>query len=212
MRIKLIIATVIVFAITCAVSGIWLFVRYGADARAVWYRINTIGPLKVDHVADGDTISIIPRFGRKLSVRLLGINTKEIEHKGRNIKEECWGPEAARYVTKLAEDMIASLEFDSLKPVTEDHDRLIGYIYLYPGYWSYWLGMNRVDLNLHLIETGYAEEWLYDGTYTRADEFLQAERDAKQKNIGGWKACPDFKKHPRPGSTPRGKKKRHSDD
>jgi endonuclease YncB( thermonuclease family) len=215
MKIKLIIGCVVAFGLSCAALGIWTFVKYGNDAQALWYRVNTLGPLAIDHVADGDTISIIPRFGKKLSVRLLGINTKEIEHKGRNIKEECWGPEAALYVSQLAENKIAYLDFDSLKPITEDHDRLIGYVYLYSGYWSYWFGWfgwNAIDLNLHLIETGYAEEWLYDGTYTRADEFLAAEKAAKAKNIGGWKACADFKKHPRKEDRPPRKKRRRGDD
>jgi endonuclease YncB( thermonuclease family) len=207
MRTKLIAICVIVCALACTIGGAWLYHRYSDDMEAIVYRIKTIGPLTVHHVADGDSITINPLFGKRLAVRLLGINTKELEHKNRRITEECFGKEALAYVTKLVENKVVSLEFDPKKSVSEDHDRLLGYVYVYPGYWSYWFGWGAIDLNLHLIETGYAEEWLYQGSYTRAAEFLAAERKAKAENVGGWKACADFKKHPRPNASSRKKKK-----
>lgn len=206
---------IVALVLAVVAAGAITFHIYEDEFTDVVYRIKTTGPLAVHHVADGDTVILVPRFGKPVSVRLLGINTKEIEHKGRNIQVECYGPEAARYVTKLAEGKVASLTFDPLKSVTEDHDRLLGYIRIYNGYFAYWfdvLGVGGIDLNLHLIQTGFAEEWLYQGRYSRADEFLAAEQKAKAENVGGWKACKDFKKHPRPGSVPRAKRKRHSED
>ncbi|MBP9758040.1 MAG: thermonuclease family protein [Candidatus Pacebacteria bacterium] len=207
MRTKLIAISVIVCALALTITGALLYHRYSGNVEAIMYRLRTTGPLTVHHTADGDTITINPRFGKPLSVRLLGINTPELEHKNRRVEEECFGKEAAAYVTKLVEDKVVSLDFDPLKSVSEDHDRLLGYIYVYPGYWSYWFGWGSIDLNLHLIEKGYAEEWLYQSRYTRASEFLAAEQKAKAENVGGWKACPDFKKHPRTPARKKGKKR-----
>lgn len=209
---KLIAISVVVCTLLVAVSGAWMYHRYSGNAQNLWFRAITTGPLTLDHVADGDTISINPWFGKSMSVRLLGINTKELEHKNRNIEEECYGREAADYVANLAKDKVVSIDYDPLKSVSEDHDRLLGYIYLYPGYWSYWFGWGSIDLNLHLIEKGFAEEWQYQGRYSRGAEFLAAEAKAKAANIGGWKACPDFKKHPRTPAKKKGKKRvKHED-
>ncbi len=207
MRTKWMAIAALVSAVALIILGAWLYHRYNGNVEEILYRIRTTGPMTVHRVSDGDTIALNPQFGKPLSVRLLGINTPELEHKNRRIEEECYGKKAADYVTALTEGKIISLEFDSKKSVSEDHGRLLGYIYLYPGIWSYWFGWGSIDLNLHLIEEGYAEEWLYQSRYTRASEFLAAEQKAKAENVGGWKACPDFKKHPRTPAKKKGNKR-----
>ncbi len=199
---------VLALVLALVAAGAVLFHLHEDRVESVMYRIKTTGPLSVVSVADGDTIKISPRFGKNLDVRLLGINAKELSHPGLRVQEECYGKEAREYVRKIALGKWAYLAFDPLKSVSEDHDRLLGYIYLYDGAWSYLFGFGGVDLNLDLVKKGYAEEWLYQGTYSRADEFLRAERVAQSQEIGGWKACADFKKHPRAGSSKRSKKKR----
>ena len=188
---------VCLIAIVLISIGAWTYARYQNNIHDIVQRAKAFGPLKVHHVADGDSIVVVPRFGsKKPEVRLLGLNTKELEHKGLRITAECWGSEAFEYVKKIVEGKIVGLEFDPLKNVTDGHDRLLAYVHVYDGYRSFFFGRG-LDLNKHLIESGYAEEWLYQGPYTRANEFLEAETLARRSNVGGWAACPDFKKHPR---------------
>jgi micrococcal nuclease len=152
------------------------------------------GPLQVERDVDGDTIRVFTHCGTKgKAVRLLGINTPETHdpHKG----VECYGPEAAEYARKLLEGKVAHLVFDDDKGVTDDHERLLAYVYLYGGYWSYIFG-SGTEMNLEMIQKGYAEEWTYRGRYARQVEYRAAEAKAKAAKVGGWAQCADFKKHP----------------
>ena len=184
-------------ALVSFVSGGILYARFQGNMRTLSERLNTLGPLKVHAIADGDTLSVLPRFGKPRTVRLLGINTPEIAHPGLRIKEECHGQEARDFVRKIAQGRYATLEYDSAKGMFEDKGRLLAYVFIYESYLGAVFGFGSIDLNKHLLEVGLAEEWLYKGSYRRADEFLAAETAAREAGIGAWASCPDFKRHPR---------------
>ena len=64
---------------------------------------------EVVHVVDGDTLDILKR-GEKVRVRLIGINSPESVDPRRPV--ECFGKEASRYASSLADGKFVTLELD----------------------------------------------------------------------------------------------------
>lgn len=178
-------------------TGAVLYATYEREVTAVstWARVS--GPLDVLSAADGDTIHIADRLGKRWTVRLRGPNTPETKSVRGRGGAECYGPEAAAETKRLIEEYpIARIRFESGKRMTDDYRRLVAYVHLYGGSISQILHWGGIDLNLHLIRQGFAEHWAYEGRYSRYDEFEAAEKAAREENLGGWKTCgAAFKKH-----------------
>lgn len=124
------------------------------------------GLVKVSRVIDGDTIEI--EGGEK--VRYLGVNTPES-----TTKKECFGHEAAVRNRELVEGKVVRLERGKLD--REKYGRLIRYVYV-----------DGKLVNLELIREGYAFAYMVKGM-NRADEFENAEREARDARRGMWKSC-----------------------
>ena len=146
MRLKPLIYGIV--AVALVIGGAIGYAHYEQDLSDLNDRLRTTGPLAVHHVADGDSFTVVTHWGKNLAVRMLGVNAKELAHKGRRITEECWGPEAAKYMEKLLKGKIVTVEFDKMKTVTDDHDRILVYAYAYGGYWSYLFGIFGSRLSL----------------------------------------------------------------
>ena len=185
-------------ALVSCISGGILFARFQGNMRTISERINALGPLRVASIADGDTISVVPHFGKPRTVRLLGINTPEVAHAGLRIQEQCYGKEARDFVRATATGKYARLDFDPAKGTFEDKGRLLAYVHIYDSYLFALLDIGGIDLNKTLLEKGFAEEWMYKGRYRRADEFLATEATARESGTGAWGTCTDFKRHSRP--------------
>ena len=115
----------------------------------------------VTNVIDGDTLEI--ETGE--NVRLLGINSPETnEHYYREAKD---------YLAKLVEGKNVKLEKSS-----EDKDRygrLLRYVFV---------GENFV--NVDMIKEGYATVYIVNPDEKYYLEFKEAEKEAKEKNLGLW--------------------------
>lgn len=107
---------------------------------------------KLNRVVDGDTVDLIIDLGFNVSLkerfRLLGINAPEVRG-----PEKVRGKEATAALQKLIEDtpeLIVRTEKDSKGKY---------------GRWLCWLisrdGISEVNLNLQLVEMGFAEEVEY---------------------------------------------------
>lgn len=121
-------------------------------------------------VIDGDTIEV---EGKK-KVRYIGINTPEL-HDPRK-KVECFGKEAAIMNSDLVEGKEVRLEKDISE--TDRYGRLLRYVYI-----------GDLFVNDYLIRQGYAYVSSYPPDVKFAQQFKEAEKEARENNRGLWNSC-----------------------
>ncbi len=124
-------------------------------------------------IVDGDTIDVLVE-NQTVRVRLLGINSPESVDPRRPV--ECFGKEASRYLKNILGNSIVRLEKDRDKPDTDEYGRWLRYVY-----------MNDMFINKDMIANGYAYEYTYHNEqYQFQDEFNDAEKSARESQIGLW--------------------------
>ena len=133
--------------------------------------VNDFGP--VVRVIDGDTLAI-KLNGREERVRLLGINAPEtVDPK---MPVQCFGPEASNRAKDLLTGQTVRLELDPSQGRYDKYGRLLAYVWLADG----------TNVNLKMIQDGYAYEYTYDLPYKYQAEFKTAEFAARTANRGLW--------------------------
>lgn len=131
----------------------------------------------VTHVYDGDTVVL--ESGQR--VRLLGVNTPEIESRHR--QSESGGVAAKEWLQKQLQGKKAYLEFDEEK---HDHyKRLLAHIFLPDG----------KHLNLALVENGLAIANIIPPNIRYADMLINAQQQAEKQKFGLW-SMPDYQAYP----------------
>lgn len=119
-------------------------------------------------VADGDTLTL--QNGTK--VRLLDINTPEIDHKGS--KSEPYAREAAEKLRQMVDGKYITIE---MGPKEQDrYGRLLGHVYLPDGGW----------VNGTLVREGYAHVYTFADNAHYPNELLVYENQARQARKGLW--------------------------
>jgi micrococcal nuclease len=126
--------------------------------------------VKVVRVVDGDTIEI---EGNK-KIRLIGVNAPESV--APNKKIACFGHEASNFTKEQLEGKLVKLEKDVSE--TDKYGRLLRYVHL-----------GGVLFNEELVKNGYAQASTYPPDVKYKDRFLDAQRFARDNNLGLWKAC-----------------------
>ena len=129
----------------------------------------------VEHVVDGDTIDVMID-NQKTPIRLIGINAPE-KYAGKD--PECFAGEAYQYVKQRIEDRQIVLVADISQENKDKYERLLRYVLLPDG----------TNLNLELIEKGYAREYTYKVPYQYQQEFRSAQETAKKQAVGLWTSC-----------------------
>ncbi len=131
---------------------------------------------KVMKVSDGDTVVISPiEGGAFFKCRLYGIDapeTPKVSKRGRVIKPgQPYGEEAAKELKKLILGEIVTVTTTGAKTYNREVCRI------YRG------GM---DVNLEMVKRGYA--WAYTHYLKRpyASEYIEAEKEAREKHRGLW--------------------------
>ena len=140
----------------------------------------------VTSAADGDTVDIEYQNGSTDTVRLLGVDTPEVnvenspgEFEGvpsTQEGEDCLrsaGEEASQFTKDTLVGKTVTLKFDSQSDRRGDYGRLLAYIYV-----------NGENFNLDLIEQGHAR--VYDSTFSQSDTFYSAETTAQNNQVGLW--------------------------
>ncbi|MFT7414296.1 MAG: micrococcal nuclease, partial [Methylophagaceae bacterium] len=122
----------------------------------------------VAKVYDGDTITL--KNGER--VRLLGINTPEIESRYR--QGESGGQTAKRWLQEKLNSGVVFLECDTQQ--RDKYKRLLAHLFLESG----------EHLNIELVEAGLATLSIIPPNLKYIDEFKQAEFDAQTKDRGIW--------------------------
>jgi len=124
----------------------------------------------VIRVIDGDTIEIEGGY----KVRYIGIDTPETVHPSKPV--ECFGIEASNKNKELVEGKRVRLEKDVSE--TDKYGRLLRYI---------WVG--DVFVNDYLVRQGYAYAYTYPPDIKYSEQFVEAQREAKENSRGLWASC-----------------------
>ncbi len=153
------------------------------------------GPAEVTRVSDGDTIAVM-LGGREEKVRLTGIDTPEtfasskldrdVEASPLNREEmRSLGKEATAYAKDLMEGQDVYLELDAEE--RDRYGRLLAYVYtLEPGGdWTF-ENENFEQVNLELVEAGWADPLTVPPNVKYAEFYTEAARLARQQNRGIW--------------------------
>jgi micrococcal nuclease len=131
------------------------------------------GYVAVTRVLDGDTIEV-ERNGKKESIRLIGIDTDELEKD--RVDPESYAWQATTFAFGLLEpDPQVKLEFD--KEREDKYDRTLAYAYLPDG---------RM-LNKEVIANGWARTLSIAPNTRHAKDFAELEAKAREAGIGRWK-------------------------
>ena len=123
---------------------------------------------KVKKVYDGDTVLLAD--GRK--IRLLGINTPEIEHS--NQAEQAGGDVARKWLMQKLLGTTIRLEFDQEK--RDKYKRYLAHIFTKQG----------VHINHELVRLGFASTNIFPPNLKYVPELLAAQQVAEVKQLGIW--------------------------
>ena len=122
---------------------------------------------------DGDTAKF-NMDGEQITVKFLGINTKETVHP--EIGEEEWGKEASDFSKdKLENATKIELEFDSSANEKDKYDRYLA-----------WIWVDDELLQNLLVQNGLAETYMLQNNYKYAGMLQESEEIAKNSKLGIW--------------------------
>lgn len=133
------------------------------------------GLYSVSRFVDGDTI-VVDMNGRQETIRMIGVDTPETHHPNRPV--QCYGSAASAYTKNLIGKQRVRLEADPTNQNRDRYDRLLRYVYLPDG---------RLVAR-ELIASGHGFAYT-SFPFQKADEFIQAEQEAKQASRGLWGNC-----------------------
>ena len=129
---------------------------------------------KVVSVIDGDTIDVSIR-GAIERVRLLAIDTPETKDPRKPV--QCFGIEATKKLQSLLSGNFVKLIDDRSQGNRDKYQRLLRYVYV-----------GRLFVNAEMVKQGYAFSYKeYPTKYL--EQFNILEQQAREKNLGLWKAC-----------------------
>ncbi|MDX1658630.1 MAG: thermonuclease family protein [Nitriliruptorales bacterium] len=128
----------------------------------------------IERIVDGDTLYVADLEER---VRLIGIDAPETQHPDQGV--ECFGREASAHLGELVPPGTeVRVVFDVER--VDRYDRPLGYLY-------------RTDddlfVNLAMVADGYAMAYTVPPNVEHAEEFVAAQRDAREAGRGLWSAC-----------------------
>jgi micrococcal nuclease len=140
------------------------------------------GAAVVVAIVDGDTIDVTVG-GREERVRLIGIDTPEIEHPAFGDRPanatECFGDEAEGYTgALLTAGSGVRLERDVV--ARDDYGRLLAYVYR---------STDDAFVNYEIVRHGFAQPLTIAPNTKFADLFVEAARSAERDDVGLWASC-----------------------
>jgi micrococcal nuclease len=160
---------VVVIGLTCY----WISARSDDEAGT------SAGRGTVYSVADGDTLTVLSD-GRKVKIRVLGIDAPEIAHGAE--PADCGGPQAAAAASTMLP--VGSPVTWATDPISDQKD-------VYGRVLAYVATSDIPDVGLALIEQGLVEAWVPSGEPhpTRWGGYIAAQRTAHDGDVGSWAAC-----------------------
>lgn len=131
------------------------------------------GEYQVEKVVDGDTVHL----NDGIKVRLIGVDAPE--KTGGLRDRECFGDEATQFVEEAISGKQVTLYGDSSQDSVDKYNRTLGYIFFEQG-------GDQINLGQYIIESGYANQYAYDGRYFFIDEYKAAQKEAASLGRGLW--------------------------
>jgi endonuclease YncB( thermonuclease family) len=130
--------------------------------------------LRIDHVADGDTVDLTN--GAK--VRLVQIDTPEVY-----FSPECYGEQASAITKRLLPTGTpVRLTVEPATDRVDEYGRLLRYVTRVS---------DGLNVNVYLVRVGAAAPYFYDGGRGRYAALLdRLARQARARHLGLWGACP----------------------
>ncbi|MDD1627205.1 MAG: thermonuclease family protein [Methylococcaceae bacterium] len=141
--------------------------RFHPEAKTVTIKPG-YGFYRVKTVYDGDTVVL--EDGRK--IRLLGINTPEVQHKDK--MAEAGGEDAKAWLVNKLQHARVRLEFDFEK--TDKYGRTLAHLFT----------EKKEHINLSLVNAGLATTSIYPPNLLYVNELLASENKAEQDKLGIW--------------------------
>ncbi len=142
--------------------------RFNPDAKIIAVKPG-YGFYNVKKVYDGDTVEL--GDGRK--IRLLGINTPEIQHKDK--MAEAGGEEAKAWLNNKLQGIRVRLEFDVEK--TDKYGRILAHLFT----------EKKEHINVSLVKEGLASISIYPPNLLYVNELVAAGNKAEQAKSGIWR-------------------------
>lgn len=133
------------------------------------------GTYNIVEFEDGDTITINMN-GTHERVRFIGVDTPETQDPRKPV--QCFGKAASRFTKELIGNQPVRLELDPLSSNRDRYDRLLRYVYLPDG---------RL-VQAEIIKQGYGFAYT-SFPFTKSDEFISYQRQAKEQYKGLWSSC-----------------------
>lgn len=127
----------------------------------------------VETVIDGDTF-IASRNGETKTVRLIGVNTPEVDSP--YTSTECYGNEASAFLKDGIEGEHVTLLADPSQDDVDIYGRSLRYASLEDG----------IDVGAIIIYGGFSKEYTYDTEYYNQSTYRELEADAKDNKRGIW--------------------------
>jgi len=142
---------------------------------------------EVVKVVDGDTVWVRCENGSLYKIRILGIDTPEINHRNNPYEYytydgtpitnttylKLWGYRAKEYVENKLKGKEVIVVFDRMSPKRDRYNRYLAYIFV-----------DGRDLGEDLIINGYAR--VYYSQFELLERYLEYEKYAKEHRIGMW--------------------------
>lgn len=162
-------------AIALIAAGVSYFLNQPGVAPATINQTVAPGYYRVIRVDDGDTITV-DMNGKEERVRYVGIDTPETQDPRKPV--QCFGKVATDYNMQLLGTSPVRLESDPLSSNRDRYNRLLRYIYLPDGRLA----------QAEILKNGFAFAYV-SFPFTKSDEFLNYQREAREQNRGLWNGC-----------------------
>lgn len=147
-----------------------LAVTHSVTAEEFCAQATRIEPAKVKRIVDGDTLVLTD----KRRVRLLGINTPEVNHKQANLSQPLGLEARARLKQLLSEGQTIQLYFDQKQQ--DSYKRLLARV----------ITTDKIDIGEQLIKEGFARQYLIMPNQQCWQRYRAAEQLARKHNRGIW--------------------------
>ena len=135
-----------------------------------------VGMGVVSNIVDGDTVDVLDDTGRRVRVRVLGIDTPETKDPDQPV--QCWGLEATAFAERTLLERRVALYTDPTQADRDRYGRLLAYVVLVD---------SQANYSVLAAAAGAARSYVFDGRpVTLHAEIAAAEDRARAAGIGLW--------------------------
>jgi micrococcal nuclease len=138
---------------------------------------------RVLRVIDGDTITVRLTDQRRVTVRLLGIDTPELSTGGSPVECGAWDAKAGLerlLLSRQGGGRLVRLITDPTQDERDTYGRWLAYVERVA---------DDLDAGRRLVRSGWSRAYIYDDDFERLPAYRAAEQAARDAFRGGWSLC-----------------------